>query len=84
MSISAGSPQPTTAMNVGIGSCSSDSAVIDAERLRRYSWQFYARAHAEVSFSISQNKSFTPPPMDWLLVPEFGGHLHRRKSAARI
>lgn len=40
MSMSAGSPQPMTAMKVLIGSCRRESGWMDAVRVRRYSWQF--------------------------------------------
>lgn len=40
MSIRAGSPQPTTAMKVLMGRPRRDSASMEAERERRYSWQF--------------------------------------------
>jgi hypothetical protein len=37
MGISDGEPQPMMAMNVGVGSCRSDSGVIELLSVRRYS-----------------------------------------------
>jgi hypothetical protein len=36
-----GAPQPITAMKVGTGSWRRASGVIEAERARRYCWQFW-------------------------------------------
>lgn len=39
--ISEGAPQPITAMKVGTGSWRRASGVMEAERARRYCWQFW-------------------------------------------
>lgn len=39
--ISEGAPQPITAMKVGTGSWRRESGVMEAERVRRYCWQFW-------------------------------------------
>lgn len=39
--ISEGAPQPITAMKVGTGSWRRASGVMEAERVRRYCWQFW-------------------------------------------
>jgi len=36
-----GSPHPTMAMKVGMGSSRTAAGVMDAVRLRMYSWQFW-------------------------------------------
>lgn len=43
MGIREGEPQPITAMKVGMGSWRRESEVMEAERVRRYSWQFWWR-----------------------------------------
>jgi len=40
MGIREGEPQPTMAMNVGMGRERRESGVMDSERSLRYSWQF--------------------------------------------
>jgi hypothetical protein len=41
MGMRLGLPQPITVMKVGVGSARSESGVIEEERVRRNSWQFY-------------------------------------------
>lgn len=41
MSMRAGSPQPMTQMKVGWGRARRAEGVMDSERVRRYSWQFW-------------------------------------------
>lgn len=36
-----GEPQPMIAINVGTGSCKSESGVMEFDNVRKYSWQFY-------------------------------------------
>ena len=40
MGIKAGEPQPIIAMKVGTGRWRREAGVMDAVRVRRYSWQF--------------------------------------------
>ena len=39
--ISSGRPQPMTIMEVGVGRARRSSGVMEEERVRRYSWQFW-------------------------------------------
>ena len=41
MGIKEGEPWPTMAMKVGVGRASRESGVMDAVRVRMYSWQFW-------------------------------------------